>query len=279
MKRILVPVDFSEDSIFAVDVALDIANIIKAKLRMMHVRTGLKYHPQFAKNNPELILSDLDVDFMRYLIKRVEENYEVENGQLDFKIREGNVVREITNQAHYDDSELIVVGTHGMSGFEDRWLGSNAYRLVANAPCPVLAVRKEMIFKKKQKILVPIDTQKVSRRIVPMVASFAREINASVLVVGISKRSRWLIPGKVDAYVHQVERFFKKNSFLDVESFVIDGSKDAHDLINYAHEKSVSIIALPVRKSLNPFDSAFYPFANALLNLSDLPLIVVPERE
>ncbi|TCO04968.1 universal stress protein [Natronoflexus pectinivorans] len=279
MKRILVPVDFSEDSIFAVDMGLDIANLIKAKLRMMHVRTGLKYHPQFAKNNPDLALKDMDVDFMSYLMKRVRDNYVVENGQIDFKIREGNVVREITNQAHYDDSDLIVIGTHGVSGFEDRWLGSNAYRLVANAPCPVLAVRKEMVFKENQKILLPIDTEKVSRRIVPQVAQFARLSNASVLVAGINKKSRWFMSGRVNTYMHQVEKYLKKDPFLNVEAIQVDGSEGPKEMLKYAHEKDVTIIALPVRKTMNPFDSIFHPFANELLNLSDLPLLVVPERE
>jgi nucleotide-binding universal stress UspA family protein len=279
MKRILVPVDFSEDSVFAVDVGIDVANLLKAKLRLMHVRTGLRYHPQFAQNNPDLVLSDQDTSYMEYLMKRARENYFVDNGQLDFKIREGNVVREITNQAHYDDTSLIIIGTHGVSGFEDRWLGSNAYRLVAHAPCPVLTVRKGMSFSGKQKILLPIDSERVSRRIVPRVAGFARATDADILVAGINKRSRWFIPGRITAYVHQVERFLKKNLFMNYEAAFVDGSEGPKHVMDFAHEKGVTIIALPVRKSLNPFDSIFHPFANELLHMSDVPVLVVPERE
>ncbi|WP_026474825.1 universal stress protein [Alkaliflexus imshenetskii] len=279
MKRILVPVDFSEDSVFAIDVGVDVANYFKAKLRLMHVRTGKRYHPLFAQDNPQLLLSDHDIDFMEYLMKRAKEKYKVENGELDFKIREGNVVREITNQAHYDGSGLIVVGTHGVSGFEDRWLGSNAYRLVANAPCPVLTVRKEMKFNRAHKILLPIDTEKVSRRIVPHVAAFARLINAEVYVAGVFKRSRWLIPSRITAYVHQVERYMKKSSGVTYHTTQIDGTEGPQDMLNFAHEKGITLIALPVRRSLNPFESVFHPFANELLNLSDLPILVVPERE
>ncbi len=279
MKRILVPIDFSEDSVFALDVAVMIANLIQADLRLMHVRTGLKYYPPFAKNNPDLLLADHDLSFMEYLISRAKEKYIVQNGEIDFKIREGNVVREIANQAHYDDSNLIVVGTHGVSGFEDRWVGSNAYRLVANAPCPVLTVRAEMKLKKEQKVLVIIDYEKVSRRIVPQVAGFARIMNAKVLTVGVNARSRWLIPGRINSYVYQVERFFKKNTDLEFESFILEKDKNARDLLDYAHQHKVTFITLPVRKTINPFESLFRPFANELLNLSDLPVLVVPERE
>lgn len=279
MKRILVPIDFSEDSVFALDVAVQTANFLQADLRLMHVRTGRKYHPQFAQNNPDLMLADVDSSFMEYLINRAKEKYKVQNGELDFKIREGNVVREISNQAHYDDSSLIVVGTHGVSGFEDRWVGSNAYRLVANAPCPVLTVRSAMKIKKEQKILIIIDSEKVSRRIVPQVAGFAKLLDAKILIAGVNAQSRWLIPGRINSYVHQVERYLKKNSLIDFDTMILDRSKNAKDLLEYAHQQNVTFIALPVRKTINPFESLFRPYANELLNLSDLPVLVVPERE
>ena len=279
MKRILVPVDFSEDSVFALDVAVQMANFIQAKLRLMHVRTGRKYHPQFAENNPGLLLADLDTSFMEYLLSRAQSKYQVENGSLDFKIREGNVVREISNQAHYDDTNLIIVGTHGVSGFEDRWVGSNAYRLVANAPCPVLTVRSEMKIKKDQKVLIVIDAESVSRRIVPQVAGFAKILKAKMLIVGVNSKSRWLIPGRINSYVHQVEKFLRKNSDLEFETMILEKSKKAKDLLEYAHQQNVTFIALPVRKTINPFESLFKPYANELLNLSDLPMLVVPERE
>lgn len=279
MKRILVPIDFSEDSVFALDVAIEIANFLHANLRLMHVRTGRRYHPEFAQNNPDLLLADVDTSYMEYLIKRAKEKYREPNGTIDFKIREGNVVREISNQARYDDSSLIVVGTHGVSGFEDRWVGSNAYRLVANAPCPVLTVRSEMKLIKEQKVLIIIDTEKVSRRIVPQVAGFAQMLNAKVLIAGVNGQSRWMIPGRINSYVRQVERYLKKSSAIEYESVILERSKNAKDLLDYAHEHNVTFIAVSVIKSINPFESLFRPYANELLNLSDIPVLVVPERE
>ncbi len=279
MKRILVPIDFSEDSVFALDVAVETANYLHANLRLMHVRTGRRYHPQFAQNNPDLLLADVDISYMEYLINRAKEKYKEQNGTLDFKIREGNVVHEISNQARYDDSSLIVVGTHGVSGFEDRWVGSNAYRLVANAPCPVLTVRSEMKLEKEQKVLIIIDTEKVSRRIVPKVAGFAQMLNAKVLVAGVNGQSRWMIPGRINSYVRQVERYLKKSSTIEYESVILERSKNAKDLLDYAHQHNVTFIAVSVTKSLNPFESLFRPYANELLNLSDIPVLVVPEIE
>lgn len=279
MKRILVPVDFSENSVFAVDIAVRIANSLKSKLRLMHVRTGKQYFPDFAKDNPRFIIEDNDEAYMAHLVDRAKARYDVENGVVDYKFRQGNVVKEITNQAHYDDSIIIVCGTHGVSGFEDRWIGSNAYRLVSNAPCPVLAVRKEMDVSGEHKILIPIDWQKVSRMIVPNVTGFAKIINAKLLIVGVTRRSRWSIPGLIAAYVRQVERFLRKSYIDDFESQMIDGTEGPKDMLDYAKSHGVTIIALPVKRSGNPFENVFYPFANELLNMSDLPVLAIPEYE
>lgn len=279
MRRILIPVDFSEDSVFAIEVGVQVANMLKAKVRLMHVRTGKSYHPQFRKDNMATFLSDVEDTYMKQLLAQAQKKYTVVNGELDYRIREGNVVREIQNEAHYDDSSLIVVGTHGVSGAEDRWLGSNAFRLVANAPCAVLAVRHNMTFHGHQKILLPVDTTKASRRIVPQVAGLASAINAELLVVGVSFRSRWLIPGRIDAYVRQVDRYLKKIPGIKFESCVVDGNKGADYMLKLAHDKGATIIALPVKQDGIPFGSIFEPFANELLNISDLPLFAVPEKE
>lgn len=279
MKKILVPVDFSETSVLAIEVAVKIANRLKSNIQLMHVRTGKRYHPEFARENVETLMTDAAITDMERLVTMNKEAYLVKNGVFDYKIREGNVVREIRNQAHYNDSDLIVAGTHGMSGFEDRWLGSNAYRLISNAPCPVLAVRENMEFHDEQKILLPIDLEQVSRRIVPQVVSFAQSINAKILVVGITPKSRWLIPGKVNSYVHQVEKYMKKFPDIEVEFSTKDTANDPMELLELAHLKEVTLIALAIKKGANPFESIFSPFTNELLNVSDLPIFAVPERE
>jgi len=280
MKRILVPVDFSEDSVLALDIAVEIANLIQANLRLMHVRTGQRYFPEFAKNNPELLLTDFDTTYMNTMLKRAVEKYKVPNREVDYKIREGNIVREITNQAYYDDSNLIVIGTHGVSGFEDRWVGSNAYRLAANAPCPILTVRKEMVIHEDHKIMLPIDHSNLSRRIAPRVAEFAKIIGAKIILVGINENKRWFLPGRLGMFVRQVERFIRKDHQINVESIILeDAVKKPQQILKYAEKNNITFIALPVRKSINPFESFFYPYANELLNISDIPVLVVPAKD
>jgi nucleotide-binding universal stress UspA family protein len=56
-------------------------------------------------------------------------------------VRSGVADAEIVNTARDEQVELIVIGTHGFSGFKHLLLGSTAERVVRDAPCPVLTVR------------------------------------------------------------------------------------------------------------------------------------------
>ncbi|WP_462319203.1 universal stress protein [Marinilabilia sp.] len=279
MKRILVPIDFSENSVFALNVGLELANQLQASLRVIHVQTGPRYAPEFLGDNPEERLTGQAKSWIEHLLQKYSDNYRVYNGEFDYKIREGNVVREITNQAHYDDVLMIVVGTHGISGVEDRWLGSNAYRLVSHAPCPVLTVRKEMKWESPHRVLLPLDHNKLTRKIVPVVTGFSKLLNAEVNVIALQKNSKWILPGRSDLYAKQAERYIKNNTGLSVDVTPFKWGGDAKKILSLAHEKEATVIAMHLNKSINPFESFFRPFANELLNLSDIPVLVVPVKE
>jgi nucleotide-binding universal stress UspA family protein len=279
MKRILVPIDFSENSVFALQVGVEFANQLHAALRIIHVQTGHKYAPEFLGDNPEERLLGQTRNWLDLLIKKYSDAYRVYNGEFDFKIREGNVVREISNQARYDDISLIVVGTHGVSGVEDRWLGSNAYRLVSHAPCPVLTVRKEMKWQSPHKVLLPLDWNKLTRKIVPVVAGFSKLLNAEINIVALQKNSKWILPGRSDIYAKQAERYIKSSTDLSVKIISFKWGGDAKNILTLAQENAATVVAIHLNKSINPFDSFFRPFANELLNVSDIPVLVVPVKE
>ncbi len=279
MKRILVPIDFSENSVFALKVGIDLANKLHAALRIIHVQTGQQYSPEFLGDNPDIRIMGQAKTWINYLIKKFSSEYRVYNGEFDYKVREGNVVREITNQAHYDDTTLIVVGTHGVSGAQDRWLGSNAFRLVSHAPCSVLTVRKEMKWEFPHKILFPLDHNKVTRKIVPEITGFAKLLKSCINIVALQKQSKWLLPGLSDIYAKQTERYINRNTDLEVNIVPFKWGGDVENIMTLAHDTSATVIAIHLNKSINPFESFFRPFANELLNVSDIPVLVVPLKE
>ena len=128
MSKVIVGFDFSKGSAYAVDLAIDVANKFQQDLCLVYVKE-----------------KDQDEGPIREEIERRNAGVaHLLNGiKMDYVIREGKVSRELCEQAREDNAFLIVVGTHGMSGFEKNWIGRNTYRTIAEAPAPVLTIRED----------------------------------------------------------------------------------------------------------------------------------------
>jgi nucleotide-binding universal stress UspA family protein len=278
MNRILVPVDFSENSLNALEFGIKIANKLQADLRIMHVRTK-KLAFRYTQKSAEAMLNDSVENWLDQILRDYKEMYLTPGGKFDYRVREGNVFKEVSNQARYDDTTLIVIGTHGASGFEDKYIGSNAYRLVHSAPVPVLTVRPEWKWRGISKVILPISFEKSSRQKIPAVIGMAKLFDAKVFVVGLKESGYTLLQSRVKSYVKQAVRYIEKKTNLQVESTVLSGKNKAEELMAFAQKVDADIVASDVRQGTNPFGNFFKPFANQLINESESPVLIVPTKE
>ena len=58
-------------------------------------------------------------------------------------VKTGNIFETINEVSHEYKAELVVMGTHGVSGFREFIAGSNAFRVVSDSLCPVLSVQQQ----------------------------------------------------------------------------------------------------------------------------------------
>ncbi len=156
MSTIVVAVDFSNSSIHAIEYAIPISNRLKADIILAWVD---KIAPT------ESIYPDSSTESRNEAKKRFEElikSYHKRMGKdlkIDYKLKKGKVYYEIDNLARNANATLIITGTHGISGFEEYWIGSNAFKIVTYASRPVITVRHDFPIKKCiERILVPIDS-------------------------------------------------------------------------------------------------------------------------
>jgi len=267
MKNILVPIDFSADSINAFEHAIFIANKLNANIRLIHVKKNKNFEAPFYFKDFNLSVGKSVEDFMNVLINKYKQ--EVKN-QLDYKIREGKVYIEITNQAKYDDSFLIVMGTHGVSGFEELWIGSNAYRVVSNSPCPIITIRNGFLHKNLENIIIPIDLSIDSRKKVPFVTEIAMLFKSKVHIIGVSELKSPDILSKLNSYCSQVEEYLKDKK-VDYLKNILTGSNITELTINYANSVNAELITIMTEQNSN---SAFWlgPYAQQMVNHSPIPV-------
>ncbi|MBI5541537.1 MAG: universal stress protein [Bacteroidia bacterium] len=270
MKKILVPIDFSADSVNALEHAISFANIIEADVRMIHVKRSKNFEMPFYFKDFDMVVGKSLDDFMNILIEKYKGKIKT---KLDYKIREGNVFKEITNQAKYDDAYLIIMGTHGASGFEELMIGSNAFRVVSNAPCPIITIRNGFEHKDLKNVVMPIDFSKETRQKVPFVTELARFFGATVHVIGVAEISSVDITSKINTYCTQVEEYLKEKG-VNCTKEVLVGSNITDITIDYAKKVNAELITIMTDQLTN---AAFWlgPYAQQMVNHSPIPVLSI----
>lgn len=143
IQKIMFPTDFSDNSNYAFDYALDLAKKFGARLYILHVIHELIDTTGFYV--PNISLDQLQND----LVKGAEEMMDrfIKEKMGDFKDYETmNIIGlphiEVMNVAKDKGIDMIVMGTHGRTGIDRVLFGSTAEKVVKKAPCPVLTVRR-----------------------------------------------------------------------------------------------------------------------------------------
>ncbi len=265
MSNILVGFDFSAGSAYAVDLAINIAN-----------RTGLDLRLVYVKGKAQ------DEAPLREEIERRNAGvaHLLQNISMDYVIREGKVADEFAAQAEQDDSELIVVGTNGLSGYKKNFVGRNTYSTIAGSRCPVLTIRENFNFDKSlERIVVPIDSSPDTRQKVPFAARFARIFGSQLHILGLYTSQSSTIRGIVDGYVKMVDTYLEKAGVGHVVKCVDVPKNLTATTLAYADEINADMIVIMTEQESNLSSMLLGTYAEQMLTLSTRPILSVrPEQ-
>lgn len=152
IKKILVPIDFSDYSKNALKYAMEFANSIDAKLHFVYVIEPLVFPADFSMG--QISLPALDVETADRAKEELDTLVKSEFGdsaEVETIIKTGKPFVEINDCARELDIDLIIISSHGHTGVEHLLFGGTAEKVVKKAPCPVLSIREPIKgFKYKQ---------------------------------------------------------------------------------------------------------------------------------
>lgn len=142
LKKILVPVDFSDFSAKAIKYAARFAEQFGATLVLAHVVEPVRY-PESVIIPPEMEEANRErLKLARAALAKFVKQQVPSGITTETVTRLGHPFSEINTAAKDCDVDLIVIATHGHTGLKHLFLGSTAERVVRLAPCPVLTVRE-----------------------------------------------------------------------------------------------------------------------------------------
>jgi len=144
LRKILVPIDFSEYSKKALQYAVPFARQFNAKIYLLYVVEPTVYPADFSFG--QIGMPNVENELR---VKGEEELQELIKNEIkgvvpsEASVKVGLPFVEVVSFAKDEAIELIIVATHGHTGVEHILFGSTAEKIVRKAPCPVLVVRAE----------------------------------------------------------------------------------------------------------------------------------------
>jgi nucleotide-binding universal stress UspA family protein len=193
IRNILCPIDFSDYSRRALDHAIAIARWYKSTVTVLHVFSPAPvaaFGPGPVVFEP-IVLTPVDRDQLLADTKAFAETESAPGVVIEAVIREGNMAGEILELATSMKADLLVIGTHGRSGFERFVLGSVTEKVLRKASCPVMTVPRRLpdavpagpvLYKR---ILCPVDFSESSLHALKYATSMAQEADGRLTVLHV----------------------------------------------------------------------------------------------
>jgi nucleotide-binding universal stress UspA family protein len=286
LARVLCPTDFSEYSTYALRHAAAICSRFDARLTVFHVipltsqGANMPYSPTLSLvANPDT--EKLAASNLREFVERVLGGRANPELALVF----GEAWREISRKASSLPADLLVLGTHGRSGFERLMLGSVTEKVVRSVACPVMTVCREegrtwdapgLL----TRILCATDLAVASSNTINLALSLAAEHQARLTMLHVVD---WTDGGPssadaVDRAMQQLRRATsdEARSWCKVHERVETGRRPYNEILRVAAEERSDLIVIG-RHGGNSLGEAFFgSTAQQIVRAATCPVLTVP---
>ena len=275
MNKIIVAIDFSECSINAFLHAMSIADHCDGELILLWVNKANGEKEKYV-DTPGDITNDVQNAFEDLIAKYQPEHPGV---QISWKIRKGKIYTEVTEEARAQKAMLIVTGTHGASGFEEFWIGSNANKIVSASTCPVITIRGGInIMRPLTKIVLPIDSAEETRQKASFTGYLAKRHNAEIYVLRLYTSKIKAMRHNVDLYAVQVTRHFEEEK-IKFQVAHMDCINISDATIEYAKKIDANLIAVMTEQETTTANIFLGPYAHQIVNHSPIPVMSIHPKD
>lgn len=281
IKRILMPVDFSETSMKGLDHAVLLARLGNASIYLIHVSeiTSGYIGRDAIFATPVLSLIEFEQEMMmqdrQKLLQLAEKIRSAGVDGTKIITVAGKVHKEIVKAAAEINADIIVMGTHGVSDFREMIMGSNTFGVVHNAHCPVLSVQKHTKSAVFTNILVPFRDKPHSREKVMYAIQLAKMYGAMLNVYGVNTEEGDAYLRKLEREAEQIYRIAKEHG-VECHVKIVTEAYAVDSILNYAKKIEADLVISMASMDRTSISEIFMgPFSRQLVNHSPIPVFSV----
>tara|TARA_B100000949_G_scaffold235604_1_gene260349 strand:- start:16081 stop:16962 length:882 start_codon:yes stop_codon:yes gene_type:complete len=251
MKKILVPVDFSAYSEYALEVAAILAKQHGAGIVLLHM-IGMSDSILANSEIAEEAEAKYFLKLAKEKIKEFTERQYLQNVAVSTIIQNYKDFGEVNQVAKEQNCDLVVMGSHGTSGFSDLFVGSNTEKVVRSSELPVIVIKKPHKDFTINKMVMACDLGKECIPVYRKAKTYAELFSASLEVVYINSAGANFM-GHDD--VEKRMESFKGEIGKDVKVDFYNHHSVERGILNYCFEKDADLLVIPThgRKGLAHF--------------------------
>ncbi len=280
-NAMLVPVDFSEISLNALDHAAQVAkhfdnNLVILYILEEHLLSSLFTFGHY--NEKQKMAEEKFLPQLKELATNIKDKYKVECNP---EIRVGRIYKTIVETAIEHSCDCIIMGTHGASGVE-RIIGSNSSKVINYSTIPVIVLKTNKNPNAYKNIVFPLDLSTESKQKVKWAIHLGKSYKSTIHILTYKVRDEFL-NNKMSANLQQTENLLAQNGIPFTVKIVDEtGSDFAEETLKFAEYSQADLIMIMTQsedKAISEYIIETY--AQRIVNSSGIvPVMCVnPSRE
>jgi nucleotide-binding universal stress UspA family protein len=278
ISSVLIPTDFSELSENALKMGISIAKRQSSEITLLHVLDSFSYIQAAEVFIPDFRVTTDVISRMEGHLEELSVKIQNETGiKIGYKVKAGIPADEICKLAYEENVSLIVMGTHGISGLKEFFIGSEAFRVVKSATCPVLTIPGDWQRTEFKRVVFPI-------RLLPGALEkyfYARPIveknNSELVLLGLSDMKK---PNDVKEIATLIEKLKIQlvNDNIKFHSALCPYEDFPEETIKIAKDFDADLIILTANLDYDLKAYFVGPFTQQVINHSQLPVLSIKPK-
>jgi len=275
-RIILIPIDFTEITLVALDQGLNLAKVIDADITIINIIEDHGFFNKYITSKEESELKKKTEQKLAALSKEKTSNSGV---KINHMVAHGKIYEKINEVAEMIGATLILMGTSGSMGIM-KFIGSNTLRVIRESKIPVISIKGATIRKGLNSILLPLDLTKETREKVAKTVWLSKLYgNAPVKVVSVSTSTDKFMKNKIKRQEIQVRDFLLQKGIECSTKMITDtkGKSLSNVILDHAEKVEAGIIMIMTQQENNISEMFIGSSAQGIINNSEIPVMsIVP---
>jgi len=277
-NNILVPLDFSEQSLVGLGQSYNLAKLANAEITLLHViRDNNSIWNLFTVKEQEDTITKLE--------NKLKEFAEVISERKDIKINtiisKGSPVDQILKTAADINAKFIVMGTTSADNISKKILGTYATRVIREAKCPVLTVKGKHHRDGCDNIILPLDLTKETREKISKAIYLAKYFGSSVHAISVMTTDDEKTKDLLYLQLEQVQKFISKQGIECTTKLLFSSNnieKIVEALIDYANKANGDLITIMTQQETEFKEFFIGSLAKQIIHKSDIPVMSIAPK-